>query len=644
MQKDNITMLSIMYLHKDKIDEICEDIINQYKSGACTMPMFSFLLHPQGNPVVDIASELCEQYKKYKAILDKAGVPSGVLINSSIGHGGSHRERCEFQPYVNFTDGKENYSAVCPYDEGFRKYLCDAVKKIALCHPHTLMLDDDFRLITRLGKGCACPLHMKKFNEITGLNLTREELFEKVQSGDEEGKKLHQVFLQLNQDPLVELAKLIRKSIDEVDENINCSFCCGGYTAEYDLQIAKELAGKDAPITLRINNGNYSNSGTRYFSSVSFRAARQVRKLKPFAEIILAETDTCPRIRYSTTAHALHTNFTCSLLEGCNGAKHWLTSASYDPKAGVAYRKIISKYRGFYEEIIRIVPTLKWRGFNTYISPSLQKTNADEVNTGFSVNFLDMVGLPLAFNSDMDGILLFEGDSLNNFSDKEIEEILSKNVVLASNSAEALIKRGFKKYLGVDVRDRKDKKPNREIVNDVSEWMFAQKQGKELVVENEKTEILTKAVYALNIYQAEYLYPASTKFKNELGGTVYVFSGTPVANHDIDEGYSFLNAMRKRQFIDILKEHGEAQVYYPGDAEVYLKTANMDDGGYFVSFINECADPIENIELIVDKKVEKVYKLNEKGEKVDINFTQEGDKITLDCDSVVLNPVLLLIY
>jgi hypothetical protein len=72
--------------------------------------------------------------------------------------------------------------------------------------------------------------------------------------------------------------------------------------------------------------------------------------------------------------------------------------------------------------------------------------------------------------------------------------------------------------------------------------------------------------------------------------------------------------------------------------------ANMDDGGYFVSFINECADPIENIELIVDKKVKKIYKLNEKGERVKVKFTQKGDLVTLKEPSLVLQPVLLLIY
>ena len=104
-----------------------------------------------------------------------------------------------------------------------------------------------------------------------------------------------------------------------------------------------------------------------------------------------------------------------------------------------------------------------------------------------------------------------------------------------------------------------------------------------------------------------------------------MFSGTPLAPHSIHGGaYSFLNETRKKQFVNILKDCGECQVYFPGDEEVYLKMANMEDGGYFVSFINECADPIENIELIIDKKVKKVYKLNEKGDRVKVKLF-DGD-------------------
>ena len=123
------------------------------------------------------------------------------------------------------------------------------------------------------------------------------------------------------------------------------------------------LAGKNNPVVVRINNGNYTPAGARYFSRAFHRAATQIAKLKGKVDVFLAETDTCPQNRYSTGAMSLHTHFTGSILEGTNGAKHWITRLiSYEPESGKAYRRVLSKNFGFYEKLAKIQPTLKWRG------------------------------------------------------------------------------------------------------------------------------------------------------------------------------------------------------------------------------------------------------------------------------------------
>ncbi len=645
MKERKLVLYSIMKFNDDYVEEICQDIIEQYRTGVCSLPMFNMTLVPEGDPLIDKAEELCNSYKKYKEILDKAGVPSGVLVQATIGHGWTLGKPFSIQPYIGLTDGKAD-NVACPADDRFNDYIYNAVKKIALCHPSAIMIDDDFRLITRRGGGCGCPIHMKLFNEKAGLNLTREELAEKIQKGDEEGNRLYEILKQTNQDSLVKTAKVIRRAIDEVDPTIQGSDCCGGVTIQSDYEISKILSGENNPITLRLNNGHYSIAGTRHYAFVSFRAARHTKRLKGKVATIMAETDTCPQNRYSTSAHAVHTHFICSLMEGCNGAKQWLTRAPYEPNSGKEYRKVLAKYSDLYEEIARLAPTLKWRGFNTFVSSDVNRYIPDEHNDGFTTHFLDQMGLPLSFEQGIDGINCFAGKITGVLSDEEILNILSGTVVLDYESAKILVERGFGKYIGVDLREWTGKMPKKEVIYDEpGKYTIVQQSGKEIVITDAKTEILTKVYNETVGCEPEYLFPGSTKFKNELGGTIYVFCGTPVAPHSIHGGaYSFLNETRKRQFIDILKEHGEDLVYYPGDAEVYLKTANMDDGGYFVSFINECADPIENIELIVNKKVEKVYKLDENGDRVEVKFTQKGDLVTLDCQSIVLQPVLLLIY
>lgn len=645
MKERKLELYSIMKFNDDYLEEICEDIINQYKTGVCTLPMFCMTLVPEGDPLVDKAGELCESYKKYKEILDKAGVPSGVLVQATIGHGWTLGKPFGIQAYVGLTNGNTS-NVACPADDRFNDYIYDAVRKIALCKPNAIMIDDDFRLMERTGGCCACPIHMKLFNEKTGLNLTREELAEKVVANDEEGIRLSQIMKEINNETLVKTAEIIRKAIDEVDPTIQGSDCCGGHTARYDYQITKVLSGSQNRVMLRTNNGHYSPAGTRHYAFASYRASRHVIKIGDKVDVIMAETDTCPQNRYSTSAQSLHTHFICSLMEGCNGAKQWLTRSPYEPDSGVAYRKILAKNRDMYEEIARFAKTLKWRGFNTFVSKDLDRVISEEFDDGFTTHFLDQMGLPLSFRKDQKGINCFAGKSVETLSDEEIKEILSGPVVLSSISAKILVDRGYGKYIGVDVREWTGKMPKQEqLFEEKGKHTGVQQDGKELVITDDKVEVLTKVYNVTTGCEPEYLYPGSTKFKNELGGVIYVFSGTPFAPHSIHGGaYSFLNETRKKQFVNILKDCGECQVYFPGDEEVYLKMANMEDGGYFVSFINECADPIENIELIIDKKVKKVYKLNEKGDRVKVKFTQNGDKLTLKQGSVVLDPVLLFIY
>ena len=49
---------SIMRLDLEHINEYCEDIENQVKTGVCSMPLFSMTLTPDGDPAIDKAKML----------------------------------------------------------------------------------------------------------------------------------------------------------------------------------------------------------------------------------------------------------------------------------------------------------------------------------------------------------------------------------------------------------------------------------------------------------------------------------------------------------------------------------------------------------------------------------------------------------
>ena len=551
-----------------------------------------------------------------------------------------------YQQYVGVKTGEPD-NVACPFDEGFRDYIYDVMQKVTLAEPDCIMVDDDFRLITRSAYGCACPLHMNKLKELTGRDISREELWDSLVADDEEVKS---AFVETQRISLIETAKIMRQGVDSVNPKMPVSYCCVGTNVEFADEISSALAGEGNPVTIRINNGNYTAPGARYFSIAFSRAASQIAKIGDRADVILAETDTCPQNRYSTGAMSLHTHFTGTILEGAQGAKHWITRLSaHEPESGKAYRKVLSKYRGFYEELAHIVPTLKWRGFKM----PLQKNARYDFNSRFygaqsdhdnawCTCVLERFGLPVYFSAEDGGIICLESDMDRWYTDDEIMNILSGQVFLASDTAANLVKRGFGKYIGVDVREWNGKQPMGEKLFVNGNHTGRQVNLKELIPA--KDTICDSMVYnTVDKENYEDLFPGTTICNNELGGRVVTFCGTPRAEYNIIEAFAFLNYSRKQQFIRLAEATDEMPLYYPNDEEVYLRVADMADGGLFCGMFNLGFDPIDEIELISKRNITSISRLMPDGTREDVEFTKDGDKYILQIPCYTLNPVILFI-
>lgn len=646
MKEKHLHSYSIMPLDTEHLEQICQDIKEQYEGGVASCALFSMTLVPEGNPPSDKVGILCKKFEKFQKRLADMGLGCGILVQATVGHGWVLGDMFPYQTHVNFNDGVAT-RVCCPCDTGFKDYIYNVMATIASYNPDCVMIDDDFRLIWYKGEGCACPLHMARFNESAGTSLSREELWEIVNQRSEISKKYTDIYIETQKSSLIETAKVMRAGFDSVNPSLPVSYCCCGNNAEFAYEIASVLAGEGNPVVVRINNGNYTPAGARYFSRVFHRAATQIEKLKGKVDIFLAETDTCPQNRYSTGAMSLHTHFTGTILEGACGAKHWITRLiSYEPESGKAYRKILSKYHGFYERLASIQPTLKWRGCRIFVpsTPDFTYGRVKEEWDGWSLCVLERLGLPMYFSSQNDGVVCLEGDVDSRLSDKELLELLSGNVFLASDTAQNLVKRGFKKYLGVDVRSWQGKIPVREILNVNGAITKVQMKVKELVPLSNDVVCESYVCNTVDSQSYERLFPGVTVYKNELGGTIAVFSGTPVADFNISDAFSFLNYSRKLQLISILKRMGELPIYYPGDEEVYLKCADMNDGCVFCSVFNIGLDPIDKLELCCDFSAKKFEALMPDGTTQEIAFSLNGEKYTLDIECNTLSPVVLFIH
>lgn len=640
---------SIMSLNKDHIDEFCADIEYQVKNKIATMPLFCMTLTPEGNPTIDKADLLCSVYEKYKEKLDAAGIPSGALIQASIGHGWKLNEPSAFQKYTNLTNG-ETPEVCCPLDKGFRRYIRNSAKRIAETRPDHIMLDDDFRLLLRSGKGCACPLHMAEFNRLAGTSFTREELYTAICKNDEDARKYKEIFIKTQVDSLIDCAKEIRAGIDEIDPKIHGSYCMCRNEGAYE--IAEIMAGKGNPVTLRINNAVYCQQDRRFLTTLMQRMALETASLTKMPDVLLAETDTCPQNRYSTSAATLHSHFTLSILQGAMGAKHWITRLSeYEPNSGTAYRKKLEKYSKFYEELAKVAVGTEWMGCRfalptTPFFPFTPDTAEPQNYNGWGAHVLDRMGLPLYFSGGMGdgGACFFDKNRDALFTDDELLEFFKGNVVLDAPAAVRFIARGFGKHLGVDV------KPYPANATPASgELLDSVGATKHLPLIHELVPLSADVKKYSDVYHLrdgvykDILFPGVTSYKNELGGTTVVFSGSATFDHSLVQAFGWLNESRKAQIVNILNDLGALPIYYPDDAEVLLKAGRTKDGKLLCAAVDMSLDPIEEFPFVTDFEVKSVKRLCPDGSYEALSFTKNGNRYTTSATANVFDPLVLII-
>ncbi len=646
-------LYSMMPLLEGRVREICDDVEAQYRDGVANEALFIMSLLPEGDPTADKAALLCKKYDRYAKELASRGLSCGILAQSTIGHGPSATVKPPMQHFIGLLDGVE-HGAICPYDEDFLAYIRDAMATLTKRHPTTLMVDDDFRLFSRASRGCACPLHMREINRRAGTSYTREDLTALLNTDSPESRRMAEIFYDTQIDSLVGAARAMREGIDSVDPHQQGAFCVCGDTVEGVDQIAKILAGEGNPVIIRVNNARYTAPGPRGYSKSVSRAATQMAALEGVGDIYLAETDTCPQNRYSTSAAALHTHFTLTILEGVAGCKHWITrTQAFEPRSGLAYRKKLSQYRGFYEALSALVPDVEWFGCRIPLptapirpKPPICDFKFPSKDIAWATCVLESLGLPMYFSKKSGGAVFLDGDRDTYFSDDEILEMLRGTVFLSSLSAERLIARGFAKHLGVDVLERNATEPAARGEKIYANGECIQKQQHLMTLVPNRPETVTHSEVFTLSNGTDYtpLFPGVTSYKNVLGGTTVVFAGRPLANFTYHEAFSFLCESRKLQLSDLLRDCGHLPIYYPDDAEISLKAGRYRDGRILCALTNIGLDRLDDIVLRTERPLSDIALLTPNGDFVACTFTvrENGDTV-IDTPADILAPVVLML-
>ena len=141
-----------------------------------------------------------------------------------------------------------------------------------------------------------------------------------------------------------------------------------------------------------------------------------------------------------------------------------------------------------------------------------------------------------------------------------------------------------------------------------------------------------------------YVSPAVTCLEREGGKLSVVYCGSPNAKFNYGEGFSFLNESRKKQFIDLLKRAGSLPVYYDGDNEICLRAGYLSDGSLLTSVYCIGFDPMDTLDLYLEKAPVSVELLLPDGTQRAVSFKEiKKDIYSIDVRVEPMYPVILLI-
>ncbi len=620
-----LRLINVTPLLVEHCGEIVRDLRENCRRGIVNEVAFCFSMVPEGAPPLSKAAALGAKYRRFREELGTFDYPVGILVQSLIGHGWVLNAPNAFQQQVS-VDGREISGCCCPLDPGFRQYVSNVIRELAALRPDFMMIDDDFRLVTGRN-ACLCPLHLAAFGQRTGRTLTQEELAAHLRGSSEEDCRIAREFDAVNADSLYELARIVREAIDAVDPAIPGSFCTCSGDVRYASTLAKILAGDGNPPVVRINNARYLQEGQRNFAFRMYQGAAQIAALDGVVQI-LAETDTFPQNRYSTGAAVLHANFTGSLLEGCDGAKHWITRMrEYEPESGIAYREILARHARFYEELHRTVAAgIRWCGPATPLPEQPlfnwnppRHTGVDSL-APLGVRFNGRMGLPCHFRRAGEGAAMLSADECGMFSDAEIRRFLAAGMLLDGGAAAELERRGFSALTGVSIGRWEEKRQiSGEILAEhplaaayagriLSPLRFSEDGMGRIIPLNDRVEVVSQLFFAPYSQSDErhILAPGCTVFSNELGGRVVVFAGTQV-------DFNVWSSTRKLMLTNLLNWLEPFVAWYPEDAECYLKAGRCPDGSVFVAVINLGLDPLPELPLASPETFDRCRRLTADG-------------------------------
>ena len=507
--------LSVMPLHDNYAEQLADDAADLGNTTFIDGIAWSCPVNPEGDPVTDRAAIFVERFRKTATLLrSKSPVAQGFLLQATMGHGGFPGSPTPWQLTVK-KDGTSVYR-MCPMDERFLAYIAKTCRTFAAAKPDFFMIDDDTRIIWDRVPGCFCPLHLAEFSKRTGRSWTRKEVVAMLAKG---ASREADIWIEVKLDSLRRFFRTIRENFgDDIPGMLCC--CWVSPHKEHAREFAQILAAPGQTPVIRGAGAPYHSGGKSPFHVVDVRGRYAAEMALVGKDVVfMQESDTCPHTLWATSAVRMFDHLVMLALEGCKGAKIWITRTGnyHEKKSAQAYRRIFRENKGLME----------WAAKVDFSQRGIVVPVCGPFSLNFGDRYLALVGIPYRFGKAQPGeITALTAATLDCLPRAELDAILSGTVIADGSAALWLSQNGYSKDIGVNA-----KKWDRKTIQ-VHEFSDGSRQSgmrtgglADLTAMDKGAKIHTKLLNRPRLgEEAVYEAPGSVLFRNARGGTVLTFA------------------------------------------------------------------------------------------------------------------------
>lgn len=524
-----------------------------------------------GQPDYDWVKAYQPQMFRLKKELDKLGIVYSVNPWITVGHCDRGRNDLERLPglvtYVGH-DGVECTSCACPLSSVWRENTSKVWTLYAETKPHIIWVEDDIRTFNHspVEFGCFCDLHINKFSERIGRNVSREDLVSAIlQPGTPHPWRSE--YLDMQKDLMIDTVSFLAKTVHKVSPSTSLGLMSSGARSHCiegrDWKNFSNALADGTPLYSRPPMGNYSESSLRgfYYSHDSIKLTRHCL---PDA-IDQTEVENVPFTRYANSVVFTYIEMAVSFAYGCKGVTmnlfdHCGTVMEIEPALG----KMLAEKKTFLNSIAQVMQQSgvfkgvqlihKDRNSHSRQLKSDDNYSALAENGYHIMEMFESLGIPTTYDSS--DVIAVQGQTLRGCSDSEIKEILSRGLLIDADAATVLLELGYGKYIGLETAS--ETKCIYDFGPFAAEEFFEPSFGGEdkkflslrlygdsglahfsVMKINEKAKVLSAIVDADTVRH----HPALYVFENELGGRVAVYA----CKLDTAYGCAFRHPFRKEQ-------------------------------------------------------------------------------------------------